>query len=354
MEARGWSQIELAEIMGRPTKLVNEIVAGKKTITPETAVQLGDALGTGPEVWMNLESQYQLSKLTVKDNVIARRAALYVRFPVRDMIKRGWIEANENVEVLEHQFLAYFGMKALGDAPEFAYAAKKAKPLDDISMTQLAWLFRARNLAKAQVSKQYDDQKLRASITALSDLRTAPEEVRHVSKILSLCGVRFVLVEALQGSKIDGACFWLKDDQPVVAMSLRLDRIDNFWFVLRHELEHVLLGHGLDSSFIIDVDIEGMDQQKIAEEERLANDAAAEFCVPQAQLTDFINRVTPYFSEERVTLFARRLNIHTGLVAGQLRRRLDRYDRWSSHLVKIRDIAIKSAPVDGWGLVEHV
>ncbi|MDD0926314.1 helix-turn-helix transcriptional regulator [Xylella fastidiosa] len=39
-------------------------MAGKKAITPEAAIQLGKSLGTGPEVWMNLESQYQLSKVS--------------------------------------------------------------------------------------------------------------------------------------------------------------------------------------------------------------------------------------------------------------------------------------------------
>ena len=44
----------------------------------------------------------------------------------------------------------------------------------------------------------------------------------------------------------------------MIGMSLRFDRIDNFWLVLRHEIEHVLCGHGkLDP--IIDVDVEMTD-----------------------------------------------------------------------------------------------
>jgi HTH-type transcriptional regulator/antitoxin HigA len=159
-----------------------------------------------------------------------------------------------------------------------------------------------------------------------------------------------VFVEALPSSKIDGACFWLESNQPVIAMSLRLDRIDNFWFVLRHEIEHVLREHGLEDRFILDVDIEGIDSTD--EQEILANEAAANFCVSQSALADFIARVSPYFSEERVVLFAKRLEVHPGLVAGQLRRKLNRWDRWSNHLEKVRHIAINSAPVDGWGLIE--
>ena len=63
LAARGWTQAELGEIMGRPTRLINGIIAGKRAITPDTAMQLGEALGTSPDLWMNLESRYQLSKV---------------------------------------------------------------------------------------------------------------------------------------------------------------------------------------------------------------------------------------------------------------------------------------------------
>ena len=353
MDARGWTQVELAEVMGRPTKVVNEIIAGKKAITPETAVQLGDALGTSPELWMNLETSYQLSKVQTRSSDVSVRAKLYAQFPVRDMLKRGWVKSTDDIEALTQSFLGFFRIPSLDATPSFRHAAKKAEPLEACSYPQLAWLFRAREVAQSLVAKKYSQEKLEAALRGLSDLRTAPEEVRHAPRLLAEAGVRLVYIEALPGSKIDGACFWLDNDQPVIAMSLRLDRIDNYWFVLRHECEHVLRGHGKDAGFILDQDIERMDVANVAAEERQANDAGAEFCVPQEALIDFINRVSPYFSEERVTGFARRLGIHTGIVAGQLRRKLDRWDRWNHHLAKVKDIAIKSAPVDGWGLVEH-
>jgi HTH-type transcriptional regulator/antitoxin HigA len=59
LEARSWSQTEFAEIIGRPVRLINEIIAGKRAITPETATQFGASLGTSAELWMNLESQYR-------------------------------------------------------------------------------------------------------------------------------------------------------------------------------------------------------------------------------------------------------------------------------------------------------
>ncbi len=350
LEARGWSQTELAEIIGRPVRLINEVIAGKKAITPETAIQLGDSLGTGPELWMNLESQYQLSKVRSTDGLIARRAKLYERFPVREMIKRGWIEGTKSIEVLEQQFLDFFNVENLSGEIPFSHAAKKTDSHDLPTMLQIAWLFRARRIASEQVIAPYTEEQLRQALPRLSALLSAPEETRHVPRILAECGVRFVVVEPIPGTKIDGACFWLTDAQPVVALSLRLDRIDNFWFVLRHELEHVLQRHG-QGDYILDQDLEGTAADQVNDEEIVANAVATEFCVSQNEIAGFIARVAPFFKEERVLLFAQRLNVHPGIVVGQLQRRLGRYDLFRKHQAKVRQFITSSAVTDGWGVI---
>lgn len=351
IEARGWSQTELAEVMGRPVRLINEIIAGKKSITPETAIQLGQSLGTSAELWMNLESQYQLSKVREVDGLIARRARLYDRFPVREMLKRGWIEASKNIEVLEHAFLQYFEIERIDAEVTFSHAAKKTSVEHPPTPLQMAWLFRARQVAREIVLGPYSEASLRSALSELSALLTAPDETRHVARVLAKCGVRFVVVEPIPGSKIDGACFWLTDDKPVVALSLRLDRIDNFWFVLRHELEHVLLRHGVgDRGFMLDVDLDGAAASDGPADEAMANDAAQEFCTPRAALSDFIARVSPFFKEERVLLFAQRLQIHPGVVVGQLQRRLTRYDLFRKHQAKVRHFVTSTARTDGWGV----
>lgn len=73
LDARGWSQVELADIMGRPPRVVSEIISGKRGITPETAKGLGAAFGTGATFWMNLEGSYQLSKTAHDDESVQRR-----------------------------------------------------------------------------------------------------------------------------------------------------------------------------------------------------------------------------------------------------------------------------------------
>lgn len=70
LEARGWTQADLAVILNKPLPAVNEIIAGKKAITPETAQALGDAFGVGPEFWLNLESAYRLSLAAPSDGKV--------------------------------------------------------------------------------------------------------------------------------------------------------------------------------------------------------------------------------------------------------------------------------------------
>jgi HTH-type transcriptional regulator / antitoxin HigA len=350
LEARGWTQGDLAQIMGRPLRLVNELIAGKKQITPETARGLAKAFGDDDAMyWMNLDSAYRLAQTEPADESVGRRAKLYSLFPVRELMKRNWIEPSENLDVIEHRVCQFFRIKNINQRPQFAHAAKAAQ-YDERTALQWAWLYRAKELAEAVHSSPYSERKVREALNKLRALLVAPEEFRQVPSILADAGVRFVIVEFLPGAKIDGAAFWL-DNSPVIALSLRFDRINNFWFVLRHEIEHVLNKDGL-----IMIDVELVEQLQRHEtmpiEETRANTAAAEFAVPKAEIESFVTRVRPLYSEQRIMLFAKRIGVHPGLVVGQLQFRGEvPYTHFHKHLVKIREIVTQTALTDGWGIV---
>jgi len=351
LEARGWTQGDLAQIMDRPLRLINELIAGKKQITPETARGLSKALGDGdPLYWMNLDAAYRLRQLEPdEDESVDRRAKLYSLFPVRELMKRKWIEPSKNLDVIEHRVCRFFRIKNLDEQPVFAHAAK-AVQYDERTALQWAWLYRAKELAEGTHSAPYSEGKLRDVLAKLRSLLMAPEEIRQVPHILAEAGVRLVIVEFLPGAKIDGATFWL-NDIPIIALSIRFDRVDNFWFVLRHEIEHVLNRDGL-----VTIDIELIERlqrkETLPPEEVRANVAAAEFLVPRSELDGFITRVRPLYSEQRILLFAKRIGVHPGLVIGQLQFRDEiPYTHFHKHLVKIREIVTQSALTDGWGTV---
>lgn len=125
LEARNWSQLELAEIIGRLPKVVNDLIQGKRPISPELAKALSDAFGTSAQYWMNLESSYQLWHTEDADQLISRRAKLYEKAPVKEMFKRGWIEKSENIEVLEQRIAKHFELKNINDAIYHPLAARK-------------------------------------------------------------------------------------------------------------------------------------------------------------------------------------------------------------------------------------
>ena len=354
LEARGWTQGDLAQIMDRPLQVVNELIAGKKQITPETARGLSRAFGDeDPLYWMQLDAAYRLAQLEPdKDKSVDRRAKLYSMFPVRELMKRRWIEPSKNLDVIEHRVCRFFRIKNLDERPVFAHAAK-AVQYDERTALQWSWLYRAKELAEGTHSSPYSERKLKEALGKIRRLLLAPEEIRQVPRILAEAGVRFVIVEFLPGAKIDGATFWL-NDVPVIALSIRFDRVNNFWFVLRHEIEHVLNRDGLVT---IDIELTERLQRKdvLPPEEVRANIAASEFLVAKSELDSFITRVRPLYSEQRILLFAKRIGVHPGVVVGQLQFRDEvPYTHFHKHLVKIREIITQTAVTDGWGTVPPI
>ena len=348
LDARNWSQTEFAEIIERPTRLVNEIIAGKRGVTPETAREFAAALGTSAQFWMNLETSYRLSKAAPASEHIARSARLRDRFPVREMIKRGWLESSENFEVLEQRVLDFFKLDNVEEEIRFSHAARR-NHAEELSAIQLAWLFRVRQLASALAVARYSEKELRGALDNLEMLMEEPEEIRRVPRILAEVGVRLVIVEPVPASKIEGVCFWINGNKsPVIGLSLRYGRIDNFWFNLRHEIEHILNEHGKSAVIVDDTDVlTGAANQ--SDEEQMANAAAADFCVPTELMNDFVARLDPMYSTESFVGFSRIVSRHPGIVAGQLQNRTDRWELFKKFQVDIRRAITDSAMTDGYG-----
>ena len=353
LEERGWTQDEFARIIGRPAPLVSEIVRGKRGIAPEMARLIGEALGTSAQFWMNLDTAYRLYELNRTEAPparVAQEARLREAFPVREMVKRGWVKDSDDATVLRSRVLRFYGVSSEEEERTFAHAAKRSGDPETLSPLQEAWLYRVKQIAEGTAVGPFSRSGLIDGLTRLSALRSAAEEARHVPRLLAECGVRYVIVEPMKGSKIDGVCFWLADDKPVIGMSLRIDRIDNFWFVLRHELEHVLRGHGKTAPIVDSELCEAADKTPDADpDEVAANAAAADFCVPTAELDHFLARVGSAVGEERIILFAERLGVHPGLVVGQLQWRWKRFNFLRNQLVRVRDIVVPVAMTDGYG-----
>ena len=325
---------------------------GKRGITPETANGIAAAFGTSAQFWMNLESMYRLSLARTRDiNTVERRARLYSLGPIKEMIKRHWLEPSENISILEQRFMEFVEADTLDSAPTFyAHAARKSTPYHTNTPAQTAWLYRARQVAEAMTANRYSPDFHSAVIKELRNLTSHPEETRHAPRLLADAGIRLLVVEPFRGSRIDGACFWLSDDAPVVAVSMRYDRIDYFWHTLMHELEHVKNQDGLaNANASIDTD-RGERSPDQTEYEKQVEGSAAATLIAKEELEDFIGRVSPLYSYKSIRGFASRIGVHPGIVVGQLQHSDEiGFSNFRKMLVPVRDFVTGAALTDGWG-----
>jgi HTH-type transcriptional regulator / antitoxin HigA len=363
LEARGWSQAALALVLNVDRTVISKVISNKKPIDAGLAISLGEMFGVDPKGFLALQAKYDLGKAMLErrpDPARADRATLFGDLPVAEMIKRGWLLADgvRDVARVEAELARFFAAPSPREIEVLPHAARKTNVLGEATPAQMAWIYRVKQIAGEMIVARYSPETVRQSLPKLKELLLSAEEVRHVPRILAESGLRFAIVEGLPGAKIDGVCFWLDERSPVIGMSTRFDRVDNFWFVLRHELEHVLRLDGLArSEVILDAELEGERAgvgPNISEQERFANAAAAEFCVPQREMDRFVARKAPYFAERDILGFANTLQIHPGLVAGQLQHRTGRYERFRAHQVKVRQYLTRGATVDGWGDVAPV
>jgi HTH-type transcriptional regulator / antitoxin HigA len=351
LEARNWTQADLAAILKRPLPAINEIIKGKKAITAETAKALGDAFGTGPEFWQNLQSSYELAMAGPSNGDVARMASLYAAAPVNEMAKRRWIAWSSDADELEKSILCFFGASSVDEIAGLPIAARKSSSYDEMTPLEIAWCHRARQLAECVDVSRFRPDSVSDALPDLHKLTSSEHEVRHVPKMLAELGIRLVIVEKLPKTQIDGVAFWLDVENPVIAISFRSDRIDNFWFTLCHEIAHIVR----HEESPIDTKLVGKDRQPTNEKsvvEQAADKFATEFLVPPLELDSFIVRVKPLYSKVRINQFAGRLGIHPGIIVGQLQFRKEiGYFHSRDMLVPVRDLLVPATMTDGWGSV---
>ena len=350
MEERGWAQEDLAAIIGKSRQAISEVVSGKNGIALDMAIALGAAFGNSPQEWLTHDQLYRLSMAERNISDVQQMAQLYQKAPVREMVKRGWIRPELGAQELTGELEAFFESDLLKEGIRFPVATKRTVTLDYLNPAEMAWCFRARHLAKTLIADEFRPSRMDKAQSALRKLAAHPKEACRVPKLLADFGIRFLVIEPLPGAHIDGAAFWL-DGSPVIAVSIRFDRVDGFWFTLMHEFAHIKNGDALSVDAGLVDGTKGIAVTLVEDEaERAANFQAADSLVPSAELESFIRRVGPLYPKARVIQFSNRLRIHPGIIVGQLQHRKELgYMALREVLVKIREYVVSTSLTDGWG-----
>jgi HTH-type transcriptional regulator / antitoxin HigA len=342
---RGWTQDDLARVIQRSRQSINDIISGRSGITPETAIALAAAFGNNPMDWWQLEGEFRISQLQSPASDIEKRSSILDIAPIKEMQKRGWLSQHKDIGELESELKLFFGTDDLESDFDIQVSYRRTIKQSQINKAEKAWTVRAIQLAKQLPVPPFQEHKLDALQRTLRNLAAKSKAVHRVPSLLFDYGIRYVVVEPLTNVKIDGAALWLDERSPVIAMSIRTDNVGSFWFTLMHEFMHIKYR----DAFSIDLDMDNTDAELNASEKR-ANQEAADMLVPQSELKSFIDRVAPYFSELRINNLATRLQIHPGIIVGQLqKRKAIGYNTHHKLMAKVRDLATETAFTDGWG-----
>jgi HTH-type transcriptional regulator / antitoxin HigA len=349
LHTRGWTQSDLAFVMGRTATEISSLMVGRRQLSPELAQELGVVLGRGAEYWLGIDSAFRLSQTDNVDQSVVFRLGL-LSFPVKEMQKRQWIAETRDAEELREELDRFFGDDELDGPPsasyEFPFAASFKRTIKESSLNnaEKAWLARARQLAKACPVTSFNENGIAKLKVELRRLAAKTQAATRVPALMTGAGIRYVVVEPLPNVKIDGAAFWLNADSPVIAMSLRFDNIGSFWFALMHELDHI---ESRDAFSFDDLQSNTNDED---EAEKRANWNAANLLVSKHELDEFIKACTPRYSEARINNLATRLQIHPGIIVGQLQHRGElSYAAHRKLLTNVRDLVTEFAFTDGWG-----
>jgi HTH-type transcriptional regulator/antitoxin HigA len=331
LNARSWTETEFAEILGRPVQTISEILNGRKQITPETALAVGEALGTTAELWINLQTYFNLYKArsdTPPTTEVTRRSRLRSCVPVNELRNRGWLPDTKDPDILEAAIKELLHISDLDEEPPFTIAARRSNPRVSFTPQQTAWLARFRNIAAYRRVKSFNASAVTILAADLSHRIETPLDLGKLEKWFADTGVILVNLLPLKASKLDGASMILDTGNPAIGLTTRGDRMDSYVFTLLHEVAHIQLGHL--SSFQVRADENIMDESGLESAEVEANRQASEWILPNT--IDFPART----SMETINLIARSYGIHPCFVIGRLQRSRNNWSLLRRSIPKVR------------------
>lgn len=319
--AQGLSQRTLAEILGLKEQQIQRYEAEQyASASLRRLTQVAEALH------LEIQETVELSP-TIKHAVQTSREVDWGSFPVREMYRRGWLSEigfggslaavlNNQVEIAK----AYVQQAMPRRQPMFL--KHKARIGSEASQYSLwAWQCRVILLAKSlSLSSSYSKNSLTDELLKILAKESWFEDgPLRAKKILSELGIPLIIEPHLPQTYLDGAVFLLSDDRPVIGMTLRYDRLDNFWFVLFHEIVHLMrhLQKGKLEQIFDDLDAEP-DQL-----EREADSLAGAALIPEQEWEIALARYLR--TEESVKLFAEEHHIHPAIIAGRIRKEADNF-----------------------------
>jgi len=309
MEQQNLTPRDLIPYIGSRSK-VSEVLSGKRPLTISMIRALHSGLGIPASVLI----QERNEKLN------------WDRFPTKQLVNWGWITIPEHIgsisteEIVRPLFVAAGSLEHQEILYRSSSHVRSGRAMDDYSLK--AWSARILALAaKKPLSIKYRPGTLTLEfLRKIAQLSTFKDAPLTVGEILREYGIRVIVERHLPRTYLDGAAIMISKAEPLIGLTLRYDRVDNFWFTLMHELAHIALHLENESDvFYDDLDVEDVDDPR----ENEANQLASEVLIPHdIWLESPASRQSTPMAVEHL---ATKLHINPAIVAGRIQHELKSY-----------------------------
>ncbi|MEH6694993.1 MAG: HigA family addiction module antitoxin [Hyphomonas sp.] len=316
LEVKGWTQADFARRAGMTPKLVSEILSAKNPVTPETAFKLQRVFGLKAEIWMSLQSKWDLEQFRAKEAKKPIQLKDWLsEFPVSELKKRGALPRTSDHKVLADALCTLFG---IGDPTAFSglvknMAVQHRKAVGDAKDGHVwSWLILGESAASKLELPRFSEDKFREAVQEIRGLTLQrPEDFEpRMRKLCRDAGVALVFEPPISKTKLFGSARWFNGGRnAIIQLSLRMKTNDHLWWTFFHECGHIVLHKG--KNFADDKNAHGDGLEHEADkwaEQLLYGDEGVE------PIIELLRRP----SEPLVQKHARRLRLHPGILVGML------------------------------------
>lgn len=313
------TQDEFAKRLDLTAKHLSDIVNGKAKITPDIAKKLSLMLNTSVEMWLNLQTKYDIkhAEITAQketdEQVEIARLMDYQFF-----VENALIPTVKDQRAKVTQLCNFFKISNLKVLlrPDLSanFRSTSNAQTDKNIINANAWLETTIKIGKEKNISEYNSIKLKSHLPEIRKmtLQDPSQFAPRLEKIFAECGVAFVLLPKMKNAKINGVVKWLTNTKALVAMNDRMAYADTFWFSLFHEIKHVFQHKTKQVMISCKEDIYELNKQYEDEADQFSQD----YLIPPDDYEAFVSQ--SLFSKASVTNFAKIIDIHPGIVVGRL------------------------------------
>lgn len=319
--AKGLSQRQLADALGLKEQQIQRYEAeAYASASLQRFAEIARALD------LNISEVAEFRTISRVPPVATKDDLAWDQFPIKEMYRRNWFEgfsgSLEEAVANAEELVSEFVQGSIGK-PIQTLARQRVRLGGIVNRyALLAWQCRIVRLAKKETEKVKSRYRQKAItnewLNRLAQISIEKDGPKKAVDYLQRSGIRFIIEPHLPQTHLDGAAFLLPDG-PLIGLTLRYDRIDNFWFVLFHEIIHITrhLREGDIESILDDLDVEAEDIEQEADEQ------AGEILVPEDKWNTALARYLR--SASSIIDFASELGVHPAIVAGKIRREAKNY-----------------------------